>query len=206
MSDRIIAATRKGLFFFVRNGSGWALESEAFLGSPMTYVFADRRDGALYAAANLGHFGPKLHRSADGGANWEEAAAPAFAKVEDQGGGESNGPSVELIWSMAPGSGGAGDLWAGTIPGGLFRSRDGGASWELNEPLWSMPERERWMGGGYDHPGIHSICVDRGTRAASPSRFPPEECGSARTTARAGGLPRKACAPPTCRLTWPMTR
>jgi hypothetical protein len=23
-----------------------------------------------------------------------------------------------------------------------------------------MPERERWMGGGYDEPGIHSICVD----------------------------------------------
>lgn len=160
MSDRIVAATRKGLFFFARNHSGWALASEAFLGSPMTYVLADKRDDTLYAAANLGHFGPKLHRSADGGASWEEVAAPAFAKVESEGEGNKGGPSVELIWSMAPGSGGAGDLWAGTIPGGLFRSRDGGASWELNDPLWSMPERERWMGGGYDHPGIHSICVD----------------------------------------------
>lgn len=161
MSDRIIAATRKGLFFFARGGSGWTLEREAFLGSPMTFVFSDPRDGMLYAAANLGHFGPKLHRSADGGSNWEEVAAPAFAKVEAmEGEAENKGPSVELIWFLAPGSGGAGDLWAGTIPGGLFRSRDGGASWELNEPLWTMPERERWMGGGYDHPGIHSICVD----------------------------------------------
>lgn len=161
MSDRIIAATRKGLFFFARNGAGWTLESDTFLGSPMTYVLSDPRDGMLYAAANLGHFGPKLHKSADGGKSWEEIAMPAFAKVEPAEGEEdAKGPSVVQIWSMAPGSGGAGDLWAGTIPGGLFRTRDGGANWQLNDPLWAMPERERWVGGGYDQPGIHSICVD----------------------------------------------
>ena len=161
MSDRIVAATRKGLFYFSRNASGWNLDGEAFLGSPMTYVFLDPRDGMLYAAANLGHFGPKMHHSADGGVSWEEIATPAFAREEPaEGEDEARGPSVVQIWSMAPGSGGAGDLWAGTIPGGLFRSRDGGASWELNAPLWTMPERERWMGGGYDEPGIHSICVD----------------------------------------------
>jgi hypothetical protein len=27
-------------------------------------------------------------------------------------------------------------------------------------PLWDMPERNRWLGGGADIPGIHSICVD----------------------------------------------
>ncbi len=155
MSDRIIAATRKGLFRFARSGAGWQLEGTALLGSPMTYVFADRRDGALYAAANLGHFGPKLHRSDDGGAVWSEIAAPAFPPS-----GEADAPSVLQIWSMAKASGGAGDLWAGTIPGGLFRSRDGGASWALNEPLWQMPERSQWTGGGYDDAGIHSICVD----------------------------------------------
>jgi photosystem II stability/assembly factor-like uncharacterized protein len=32
----------------------------------------------------------------------------------------------------------------------------------LNEPLWNVPEREKWFGGGYDNPGIHSICVDPG--------------------------------------------
>ena len=54
----------------------------------------------------------------------------------------------------------SGVLWAGTIPGGLFRSADGGASWQLVESLWNRPEREKWFGGGYDDPGIHSICVD----------------------------------------------
>ena len=46
------------------------------------------------------------------------------------------------------------------MPGGLFRSEDGGDSWLLNRPLWDDPLREEWSGGGADHPGIHSICVD----------------------------------------------
>jgi hypothetical protein len=53
-----------------------------------------------------------------------------------------------------------GALWCGTLPGGLFRSLDEGNSWDLNRPLWDDPKREEWFGGGADHPGIHSICVD----------------------------------------------
>jgi photosystem II stability/assembly factor-like uncharacterized protein len=62
------------------------------------------------------------------------------------------------IWSLAAGSDGV--LWAGTLPGGLFRSDDRGASWRLVESLWMRPERKEWFGGGYDFPGIHSILVD----------------------------------------------
>lgn len=160
MSDHIVAATRKGLFFFAKMSDGWKLESNGFLGSPMTYVLSDPRDGGLYAAANLGHFGPKLHRSDDGGKSWTEIAMPAFAPETTSDENGSDGPAVEQVWSMALAAGGAGHLWAGTIPGGLFRSEDGGSSWALNQPLWTMPDRERWMGGGYDQPGIHSICVD----------------------------------------------
>src|SRR5204863_106911 len=51
-------------------------------------------------------------------------------------------------------------LWCGTMPCGLFRSTNGGDSWRLLRPLWDKPERRQWFGGGYDFPGIHSICVD----------------------------------------------
>ena len=51
-------------------------------------------------------------------------------------------------------------LWAGTLPGGLFKSVDRGASWELVRALWDVSQRSEWFGGGYDVPGIHSICVD----------------------------------------------
>src|SRR5687768_17692149 len=40
------------------------------------------------------------------------------------------------IWSLARAHG---TLWAGTLPGGLFSSKDGGASWQLDETLWNLP-------------------------------------------------------------------
>src|SRR5947209_6869555 len=64
-------------------------------------------------------------------------------------------------WALEPGHASEpGVLWCGTLPGGLFRSRDRGDSWELNRPLWDHPDRKQWFGGGMDFPGIHSICVD----------------------------------------------
>jgi hypothetical protein len=53
-----------------------------------------------------------------------------------------------------------GRLWCGTLPGGLFVSDDRGASWRLVESQWRHPDRLKWGGGGADHPGIHSGCVD----------------------------------------------
>ncbi len=155
MSDRLLAATRKGLFQMVRRaGSSWRVDRTSFIGDPVTMVLSDPRDGTLYAALNLGHFGVKLHRSEDDGASWSEIQAPRYPESED-------GPSMKLLWSLElAGDDRPGGLWAGSIPGGLFYSADRGDSWELNQPLWDMPEREKWFGGGYDDPGIHSICVD----------------------------------------------
>ena len=78
MADRLLVATRKGLFRFRRQGSGWSAGPPAFLGEPVTAVLPDRPDGTLYAALRLGHFGVKLHRSDDGGDTWVELPAPAF--------------------------------------------------------------------------------------------------------------------------------
>jgi hypothetical protein len=50
-------------------------------------------------------------------------------------------------------------LWAGTIPGGLFRSTDRGDSWSLVRGLWDDERRKTWFGGGYDKPGMHSVLV-----------------------------------------------
>jgi hypothetical protein len=159
MPGRLLVATRKGLFQMVRDDGNWRVASVSFLGDPVTAVLPDARDGRLYAALNLGHFGVKLHRSSDGGAIWEECAAPAYPAGTGSG-ADKEAPSTSLIWTIEPGGPDEpGVLWAGTIPGGLFRSADNGASWTLNAPLWHEPSRANWFGGGYDHPGIHSICV-----------------------------------------------
>jgi hypothetical protein len=160
MSDRAYIATRKGLFEIYRTHEQWLFDQQHFLGDPVSMVLPDRRDGTLYAALNLGHFGSKLQRRDPGSSTWVEVAAPAFPPKP----ADSADPvewKVRQIWSMAAGGPDQpGVLWAGTLPGGLFRSDDRGDSWQLVEALWNVPQRAQWMGGGYDVPGIHSICVD----------------------------------------------
>jgi hypothetical protein len=159
MSDRVRVATRKGLFTITRRGGRWEIGTPDFLGDPVTLSLDDERDHTLYAALNLGHFGVKLRRSRDDGKTWDELEAPAYPPQPE---GAPGAPwKLVQIWSLETGGASEpGALWAGTIPGGLFRSRDHGQSWQLVRPLWDRPERLEWFGGGYDHPGIHSIVVD----------------------------------------------
>jgi hypothetical protein len=163
MSRNLFVATRKGLFHVEQGGpKDWKIKRHSFVGDPVTMLLDDPRDGALYAALNLGHFGVKLHRSEDRGESWTEVQAPSFpTEAADDLDATPVAPSVHQIWALeAGGASEPGVLWAGTIPGALFRSDDRGASWQLNRPLWDRPERANWFGGGYDDPGLHSICVD----------------------------------------------
>ena len=163
MSDRFYVATRKGLFTVERADSAeWAITRSAFLGDPVTMVLEDTRDETLHVALNLGHFGVKLHRSKDRGKTWAEGAVPSYPATREATPLDATPapPTLHQIWALeAGGADEPGLLWAGTIPGGLFRSADAGETWELNHSLWDRPERESWFGGGYDDPGIHSICV-----------------------------------------------
>ncbi|MGH6960745.1 MAG: WD40/YVTN/BNR-like repeat-containing protein [Dongiaceae bacterium] len=157
MSDRLLVGSRKGFFDIRRQREGWQIAQTAFLGDPISMLLPDSRDGTLFAAQALGHFGVKLQRSTGDGKSWQEIPTPAFPEVE----GDEDGPSVSYLLCLE--SGGAdqpGSIWCGTIPGGLFLSRDRGDSWSLNEPLWNAPERKEWFGGGFDAAGIDSICVD----------------------------------------------
>jgi hypothetical protein len=165
--ERLFVATRKGLFTVERAPSRWEVTRVAFEGDNVPMLLPDVRDGTLYAAIGHGHFGSKLHRSEDGGRNFVEIAAPAYPpKPEgeidlDPVRGSELKWSLELVWSLeAGGPDRPGRLWAGTIPGGLFRSDDRGESWQLMRSLWDRPERKKWFGGGMDRPGIHSIAVD----------------------------------------------
>ncbi len=126
-------ATRKGLFSVTGGGARWRQTCLGFLGDPVTMVLDDARDGRLYVALALGHFGPKLHASEDGGETWREIACPAFPTAPEDA---TEKPSVHLVWALEPGGRDEpGALWAGTQPGALFRSDDRGASWRLIESL-----------------------------------------------------------------------
>lgn len=156
MSDRLHVGTRKGLFELTRRRSGWEISETKFLGDPVTAVLAD--GDLTLAALELGHFGSKMWRREGAGA-WEEAAVPAFPPKPEDAGDDPHPWSLGKVWALEKG-GVAGRIWAGTMPGGLFRSEDGGASWSLNETLWHMPDRKKWFGvAGGEQPGINSVLV-----------------------------------------------
>lgn len=178
--NRLLVGTRKGLFVFEADAaepSRWKQAALHFIGEPVSSALADPRDGTLYAALNLGHFGVKLHRLPVGEREWQPCAVPVYPPQPMQSGESAESTSarqdgdapaeseplwsLEQIWTLEPGGADqSGTLWAGTIPGGLFRSDDGGETWTLNRALWDRPERREWGGGGYDHAGIHSVLVD----------------------------------------------
>jgi hypothetical protein len=171
MSSRAWVATRKGLFELQRGkGGAWQVARVSFLGEPVTAVLPPATQGPdagrMLAALNLGHWGVKMHASDDAGQTWTEVATPAYppqpapepgaaAYVNAMGVTEPEWKLV-LVWTLQAGRG---TVWAGTLPGGLFRSADFGRSWQLVPSLWHRPERLEWMGGGYPVPGIHSICL-----------------------------------------------
>jgi hypothetical protein len=156
-NDRAWVATRKGLFELRASAGAWRIERVNFLGEPVTMLLPPDEQGRMLAALNLGHFGVKLHASSDAGASWQEVATPTFPEQPK----DAAGPpwKLVLIWSLERVGN---EVWAGTIPGGLFRSADFGQSWQLVDPLWQRAERLGWFGGGYDAPGIHSICPHPG--------------------------------------------
>lgn len=157
MLEGILFWTRKGLVVFGAGADGPVYQGTHFLGEPVSAA-AVSRDGTWWCALALGHFGSKLHRSRDRGQSWQEVAVPTFPEKPDDP-DDKNPWALEQIWCLEPDPHLPGRLWAGTIPGGLFRSDDDGDSWQLNEPLWQVPPRKHWFGGGYDNPGLHSIAI-----------------------------------------------
>ncbi len=195
MSDTLLLGTRKGTVILDRNTAGWRPRAIAHAGVPICYAARDPRDGTLWASLDHGHWGTKLSRSRDAGASWEEVTPPRFPKGAryivkylptpdfdpnaPAGEPEYADATVFKIWTLAFGNADqSGRLYAGTIPGGLFVSDDGGDSWALNRPLWNHESRggdlfigeatseNRWAGTpasadyGVFEPGIHSIVVD----------------------------------------------
>ena len=81
----------------------------------------------------------------DQGQSWQEIAAPAFP-VKPTDGPWADDPtpwSVDLIWSLAAGGANErGTLWAGCLPAGLFKSEDGGASFQIFSD--GLPQRQAY--------------------------------------------------------------
>jgi hypothetical protein len=137
----VTVGTRKGLFLFhSRDRRRWRLEGPFFEGVPVHHALLDPRDGrTVWAGVTSDHWGPSVQRSRDFGARWlKPKEGPRYPA--------GSGLSVDRVWSLAPGADGC--MWAGVEPAGLFRSDDGGDTWQGVEGLNAWPGRGSWMPGG----------------------------------------------------------
>ena len=161
----LLVGTRKGAWFFHGDASRkrWRVDGPHFLGHIVHHTVLDPRDGeTLLVAAKTGHLGPTVFRSTDLGRTWKEASKPpAFRKA---GEGEK-GRAVDHVFWLTPGHASEPSAWyAGTSPEGLFRSEDGGNTWEPVVGFNDHPMYAQWTGdeqaGTPDGPKLHSILID----------------------------------------------
>ena len=136
----LLVGTKKGLFVLEGEpGAGFEVTARAFAGEPVEYALRDPRSGRLLAATSNPFYGPKVFITDDPAGDWEQAQGVELPEGGDQ--------ALEKLWILRPGEA-DGQVFAGGDPGVLFESRDGGASFELNQGLWEHPTRPKWQPGG----------------------------------------------------------
>jgi molybdopterin converting factor small subunit len=144
-SGEVLVGTHKGLFV-LRGPRGGPMEvaARAFSGLHVEYAVRDPRTGTYYASVTHGQHGPRVWLAEDPAGEWEQTSGPAFP--------EDTGATVERTWVVQPGEE-DGVVWAGVAPAALFKSEDGGRTWELNRALWDDPTRPEW------NPGAGGLCL-----------------------------------------------
>ncbi|MEV4343351.1 exo-alpha-sialidase [Actinoplanes sp. NPDC049596] len=147
MTTLLAIGTQKGLFLATSDDDRrtWQVGPAQFSGTAIYTVGVDTNGSRLYAAVDNSHFGPSMAVSDDLGRSWDEVpiAFPTDA-----------GASVERIWQIVPA--GPDVIYAGSQPSALFRSTDGGRSFELVRGLWDHPHRPEW-GAGFGGQAVHTI-------------------------------------------------
>jgi hypothetical protein len=150
MPERVMVCigTRKGLFVAEapKHRRSFALRGPFGTGVAVYAALIDtRRAPRLYASSCNAFFGMKVLRSTDLGKSFKETkSAPAFAK--------DDGRALANIWSLEAGDD-KNDLWCGVEPAALFRSGDGGDSWEMVPGLSNHEHARKWQ------PGAGGLCL-----------------------------------------------
>jgi len=143
----VAIGTTKGLFFVSDSTvDGPLLPANAVL------AFAQLPSGRLLAATTDPRLGPCVRVSDDGGLAWDEPGARQVAFPADAE------TAVASLWHLHADRRPAASetVWAGVEPAALFRSDDGGDSFELVPGLWEHPDRPGWEPGS-EGLALHSV-------------------------------------------------
>jgi len=150
VSARVVLClgTRKGLFVAEgsRNRKRFELRGPFHPGVAVYSALVDTRGTPrIYASSCNAWFGMNVLRSTDLGKSFKPtASAPAFPK--------DDGRALANIWSLETGPAKK-EIWAGVEPAALFRSVDGGDSWDLVPGISHHAHARQWQ------PGAGGMCM-----------------------------------------------
>ena len=186
---RVLVGTRKGAFILTSDGKRqkWDVAGPLFAGWEMYHLKGSPADpNRLYASQSSGWFGQVIQRSDDGGKTWQ---APAGGVTQGPGGmpvGESNkfvynvaadgGKPLtthqwydgtqhpwefKRVWHLEPSATDPNVVYAGVEDAALFRSADGGRSWQELPGLRGHATGPHWAPGAGGM-CLHTIIIDPG--------------------------------------------
>ncbi len=134
---RLLVGTRKGAFVLTSDGKrkDWKVSGPHFAGWEIYHLKGSPvNPDRIYASQSSGWFGQQVQRSDDGGETWEPVGkdfvyegVPGTHQWYD---GTQHPWEFKRIWHFEPSLGEAETVYAGAEDAALFRSRDGGTSWQ----------------------------------------------------------------------------
>src|SRR5260370_27546638 len=163
---RVLVGTRKGAFILTSDGKRekWDVTGP-FLGGWEVYHLkgAPVDPNRLYASQSSGWFGQLIQRSNDGGKTWEPVGnkfvydgVPGTHLWYD---GTPHPWEFKRVWHLEPSLNDADTVYAGVEDAALFRTNDGGQTWQELAGLRGHGTGPRWQPGAGGM-CLHSILLD----------------------------------------------
>lgn len=163
---RVLVGTRKGAFILTSDGTrkDWKVSGPHFAGWEIYHMKGSPVDpNRLYASQSSGWFGQMIQRSDDGGQTWESVGnefvyngTPGTHQWYD---GTQHPWEFKRVWHLEPSLSDPDTVYAGAEDAALFRTTDGGKSWQEMAGLREHPSGPLWQPGAGGM-GLHTIVID----------------------------------------------
>src|ERR1017187_3579931 len=168
---RVLVGTRKGAFVLTADGKReqWDVSGPHFGGWEIYHLKGSPVDPhRLYASQSSGWFGQLIQRSNDGGKTW----APVGNKFAYEGetgthqwyDGTPHPWEFKRVWHLEPSLTDPESADPGVEDAALFRSSDGGQTWQELPGLRGHSSGSRWQPGAGGM-CLHTILLDAGDPA-----------------------------------------
>jgi BNR/Asp-box repeat len=157
---RVLVGTRKGAFVLMSDGTRdrWDISGPHFGGWEIYHLKGSPADpNRLYASQSTGWFGQLIQRSSDGGKTWEPVGnkfvydgVPGTHQWYD---GTPHPWEFARVWHLEPSLTDPDTVYAGVEDAALFRTRDGGQTWQELPGLRTHGSASSWQ------PGAGGMCL-----------------------------------------------